>query len=90
MTWRWIALTAATSVVMLAYPGALVAQTPSKATFTEPLAVERDQVRPDPYALATPPGLTREQILLGDRVFPAGSAAIATAGTARGRRSAMT
>jgi hypothetical protein len=55
MTWRWIALTAATSVVMLAYPGALVAQTPSKATFTEPLAVEREQVRPDPYALATPP-----------------------------------
>jgi hypothetical protein len=69
MTSRWIALTAATLVVMLADPGGLVAQTPSKATFTEPLAVEREQVRPDPYSLATPPGFTREQILLGDRVF---------------------
>jgi hypothetical protein len=71
MTPRLIVLTAAAFAVIFVSSTAPKAQSdpPSAATFTKPLAVEREQTRPDPASLPIPLGFTREQILLGDRVF---------------------
>jgi hypothetical protein len=72
MTARCIALTAAAFAMVFGSPTRPDAQQsspPPAATFTEPLAVERQQIRPDAESLPIPLGFTREQILLGDRVF---------------------
>ncbi len=67
---RLLILAAAAFGAALASPTAPKAQSGSASeTFTEPLAVEREQVRPDAASLPVPKGFTREQILLGDRIF---------------------
>ena len=71
MTTRRIVLTAtAFAMVFASLAGPNAQSSPSSpATFTELLAVEREQIRPDAGSLPVPLGFTREQILLGDRVF---------------------
>jgi hypothetical protein len=68
---RFMAFATATFAAIFAAQTTSKAQSiPSSApTFTEALAVEREQLRPDAASLPVPPGFTREQILLGDRVF---------------------
>ena len=71
MTTRWIVWIATAFAIAFAPLMRANAQSspPSAASFTEPLAVEREQIRPNAASLPIPEGFTREQILLGDRVF---------------------
>jgi len=53
-----------------AWPGAARAQSEAPArSLTEELSVTRVQIRPPAEALPVPPGYSRAQILLGDRIF---------------------
>lgn len=61
----------AVAALCAALPGTSRAETdgPTPGTFTAPIAVYREQVRPPLDNLPVPPGFTRDQIVHGDRVF---------------------
>ncbi len=60
---------------LAACPAAVLAQAAAEpdaapaTSFTVPLAIERHQIRVPPDTLPVPRGFTREQIVLGDKVF---------------------
>lgn len=67
---------AASMLVAIAVPLApAVADQPPGKSFTVPLAIFRKQVRVPATSLPVPPGFTKEQIVLGDRVFHGEAAA---------------
>ncbi len=71
MVSRLIVLVAAALAQCFALPTTPKAQTdePPRKLFTAPLSIFRDQIRPSAETLPVPVGFTREQIMLGDRVF---------------------
>jgi len=68
---RFIVLAASACVIFSAVPDPSRAQPDQQELklVTPPLSIFREQVRPAAGALPVPTGFTREQILLGDRVF---------------------
>lgn len=71
MTLRRVVLAVMALAVCSAFPTAPKAQTDrlSARSLTEELSVTRKQIRPSVETLPVPPGFTKEQIMLGDRVF---------------------
>jgi hypothetical protein len=71
MTSRLIVLAAAALALCSASPTAPRAEVdePPRKLFTAPLSVFRDQIRPSADNLPVPLGFTKEQVLLGDRIF---------------------